>query len=85
MTSNPKVKRPSDKVLDELLAKNVGWDIDKHLTGCLAAYQQNTSYGTAVYFALEAIAGIGREGLRIAESNELPQEKKIVNGAWHRH
>lgn len=79
MTSNPKAKRPSDKVLDEL-GKDIGWDIDKHLSGCLAAYQQNASYGTAVYFALEAIAGIGREGLRMAESNELPQG--LTDSEW---
>jgi hypothetical protein len=76
MTSNPKVRRPSDKVLHELGAKDIPWDVDKHLAGCLNAYNQYSSYGTAVYFALEAIAGIGREGMQMAESKELPQELK---------
>ncbi len=75
MTSNPKVRRPSDKVLHELGAKDIPWDVDKHLAGCLNAYQEDPSnYGRAVYFAFEAIAGIGREGMRKANSNELPNE-----------
>ncbi len=72
----PKTDRPAEKVLRELGGKDIRWNVDKHLAGCLRAYEQNPSYGTAVYFALEAIAGIGREGMRRAESKELPQEFK---------
>ncbi len=72
----PKSNRPAEKVLRELGGKDIRWNVDKHLAGCLRAYEQNPSYGTAVYFALEAIAGIGREGMRRAESKELPQEFK---------
>ena len=70
----PKTDRPAEKVLRELGGKDIRWNVDKHLAGCLRAYEQNTSYSTAVYFALEAIAGIGREILTKAESNELPKE-----------
>lgn len=80
MTSSKTPKRPSAKVLDELASHDAGWDIDKHLKGCLSAYQQNPSYGIAVYFALEAISGIGREGLLMAESGKLPQE--IRDSQW---
>ena len=77
MTSNPKARRPSEKVLHELGPKDIPWDVDKHLAGCLNAYQAVPgSYGRAVFFAFEAIAGIGREGMRKAHSNELPKELK---------
>ena len=76
MTSKPRAGRPVDKVLRELGAKDKPWDVDKHLAGCLNAYNQNPSYGTAVYFALEAISGIGCEGMWRANSKELPQELK---------
>ena len=54
----PKTDRPAEKVLRELGGKDIRWNVDKHLAGCLRAYEQNPSYGTAVYFALEAIATV---------------------------
>jgi hypothetical protein len=52
--------RVSDIVIDEL-AGNQPWDLDKHLSGCLAGYQTDPSYGAAVFFALEALSGITRD------------------------
>src|SRR5689334_24593162 len=52
--------RLSDMIMDEL-ADGQLWDLDKHLSGCLAGYQTNPSYGTAVYFALEALSGIAHD------------------------
>jgi hypothetical protein len=52
--------RLSDMIMDEL-ADGQPWGLDKHLSGCLAGYQTNPSYGTAVYFALEAISGIAHD------------------------
>jgi hypothetical protein len=54
------VPRLSDIIMDEL-ADGQPWDLEKHLTGCLAGYQTNPSYGTAVYFALEALSGIAHD------------------------
>ena len=45
-------------VMDELAGEQTPWDLDKHLSGCLAGYQTDQSYGAAVYFALEALSGI---------------------------
>ncbi len=53
--------RPSKVVLDEFAGKHIPWDLEKHLNGCLAGYQQNRSYGTAVHFALEALWGIAQD------------------------
>jgi hypothetical protein len=52
--------RLSDIIMDEL-ADELPWDLDKHLSGCLAGYQTDPSYGTAVYFALEALSGIAHD------------------------
>jgi hypothetical protein len=52
--------RLSDIVMDELAGEQP-WDLDKHLSGCLAGYQTEPSYGAAVYFALEALSGIARD------------------------
>jgi hypothetical protein len=41
------------------------------LAGCLAGYQAATSYGSAVYFALEAIWGIARDIEIQSESGQL--------------
>jgi hypothetical protein len=49
--------RLSDTIMDELTGDQP-WDLDQHLSGCLAGYQTDPSYGAAVYFALEALSGI---------------------------
>jgi hypothetical protein len=55
--------------------KQDSWDLDKHLNGCLAAYQTAPSYGAAVYFALEALWGIAKDvGVR-SESRKLDQDQ----------
>lgn len=57
--------RPSEIVIDELTEERIPWDLDEHLNGCLAGYQTAPSYGTAVFFALEALWGIARDvGIR---------------------
>lgn len=63
--------RPSEIVLDELDADARPWDLDEHLQGCLAAYQIDPSYGTAVYFALEALWGVARDVEVQAETGQL--------------
>jgi hypothetical protein len=50
--------RPSEVVMDELAGEQTPWDLEKHLSGCLAGYQTDPRYGAAVYFALEALWGI---------------------------
>jgi hypothetical protein len=60
MPPRSRAPRLSDTVMDEL-ASGQPWDLDKHLSGCLAGYQTDPSYGAAVYFALEAISGIARD------------------------
>jgi hypothetical protein len=47
--------------MDELVGDHAPWDLDKHLSGCLAGYQTDPSYGAAVYFALEVLSGIARD------------------------
>jgi hypothetical protein len=54
------IPRLSDVIMDEL-AGGQGWDLDKHLNGCLAGYQTAPSYGAAVFFALETLSGIARD------------------------
>jgi hypothetical protein len=65
--------RPSEIVLDELGADRDTWDLEQHLNGCLAGYQANSSYGTAVYFALEALWGISNDVGVHAKSGRLDQ------------
>ena len=56
-----RAKRPSDLVMDEFAEHRVPWNLDEHLHGCLAGYQAASSYGAAVFFALEALWGIARD------------------------
>ena len=61
--------------MEELVGERIPWDLDKHLNGCLAGYQTAPSYGTAVYFALEALWGIARDiGIR-AKAGKLHPEQ----------
>ncbi len=75
MTLPPKSQagRRADMVLEEL-ARDIPWDLNKHLKGCLHAYQQKPEYGRAVFFALEAITGIGQDVLRKIERDGIAQE-----------
>ena len=52
--------RLSDIILDEL-AGGQPWDLDKHLSGCLAGYQTDPRFGTVVFFALETLSGIAHD------------------------
>ena len=52
---------PFEVVMDELPAEAIPWGLNEHLNGCLAGYQTAPNYRTAVYFALEAVWGIGRD------------------------
>ena len=47
--------------MDELVGDHAPWNLDKHLSGCLAGYQTDPSYGAAVYFALEVLSGIAHD------------------------
>ena len=63
--------RPSEIVMDEFTSERIPWNLDEHLNGCLVGYQTAPSYGTAVFFALEALWGIARDiGVR-AEAGKL--------------
>jgi hypothetical protein len=61
MPRKPRAPRLSDVIMDELVGDHAPWDLDKHLSGCLAGYQTDPSYGAAVYFALEVLSGIARD------------------------
>jgi hypothetical protein len=58
---SPRGPRPFETVMDELATAQDSWDLEQHLNGCLAGYQADPSYGTAVYFALEALWGIAND------------------------
>ncbi len=87
--------RLSDIIMDELGGEQP-CDLDKHLTGCLAGYQMDPSYGVAVYFALEALSGIAhdvavRANAGAFEPNELdadwiisPKTKLPIPWMWIR-
>jgi hypothetical protein len=67
--------RPSQIVMDELAGEQVPWDLEKHLHGCLVGYQTAPSYGTAVFFALEALWGIARDAEVRANSGGLDPDQ----------
>jgi hypothetical protein len=70
MPQKSRSTRPSDVVMDELGGEQMPWDLDKHLSGCLAGYQFDPNYGAAVYFALEALWGIANDvALRAKQAN----------------
>ena len=72
--------RPVEIVMDEAGGEAFSWDLDKHLTGCLAGYQKEPTYGTAVFFALEALWGIARDmGIR-AKAGKL--DPKQLDNDW---
>jgi hypothetical protein len=45
MPRKPRAPRLSDVIMDELVGDHAPWDLDKHLSGCLAGYQTDPSYG----------------------------------------
>jgi len=58
-------RRPFEIVMDEAGEAAFPWDLDEHLNGCLAAFQIESSYPAAVFFAFEALWGIARDvGIR---------------------
>jgi hypothetical protein len=52
--------RPFETVMSEA-EDGLPWDLDKHLNGCLAAYQAEPTFGAAVSLAFEALRGIARD------------------------
>src|SRR5262245_19114879 len=77
-------RRPSDAVLDELGVKDTPRSIDAHLGGCLAGYRfqekHERRFGVAVYFALEAVWGIGRHHRHQATIGQVPESDR--DAAW---
>ena len=66
--------------MDEFTGERIPWNLDEHLNGCLVGYQTAPSYGTAVFFALEALWGIARDiGVR-AEAGKL--DPKQLDKDW---
>src|ERR1051326_5294017 len=62
---------PFELVMDELAIEKDSWDLELHLNGCLAGYQAEPTYGSAVYFAFEAVSGIARDVSIRAKTGEL--------------
>ena len=58
--------------MDELTAEGMPWDLNEHLNGCLAGYQEAPSYGAAVSAGTAAngptiaVAKLGIEGITLA-------------------
>ena len=70
-----RVPRPSEIVMDEFAEERIPWDLEEHLKGCLAGYQTAPSYGAAVFFALEALWGIARDGDIRAQAGKFDPHK----------
>jgi hypothetical protein len=66
--------------MDELAVEGGPWDLAQHLNGCLAGYQADPSFGTAVYFALEALWGIANDVGVGAQSGTLGQDE--LDSEW---
>ena len=75
MARRSHASRLSDIVMDELAGEQTPWDLDKHLSGCLAGYQTDQSYGAAVYFALEALSGIAHDVAVRANAGKLDADQ----------
>jgi hypothetical protein len=70
------LKRPAQIVREELgPAAGGDWDLGEHLTGCLAAYQSKPTVGNAVFFALEAVWGIGEDIRTRSDRGEISSEQ----------
>jgi hypothetical protein len=76
MPQKSRSTRPSDVVMDELGGEQMPWDLDKHLSGCLAGYQFDPNYGAAVYFALEALWGIANDVALRAKAGEFKPDQR---------
>ena len=48
-------RRPYQVLMDECSADSSLWDLETHIAGCFAGYNQKQEFGTAVYFALEIL------------------------------
>ena len=75
MARRSHASRLSDIVMDELAGEQTPWDLDKHLSGCLAGHQTDQSYGAAVYFALEALSGIAHDVAVRANAGKLDADQ----------
>ena len=75
MARRSHASRLSDIVMDELAGEQTPWDLDKHLSGCLAGYQTDQSYGAAVHFALEALSGIAHDVAVRANAGKLDADQ----------
>ena len=64
-------RRPSEIVMDEFPQEAVPWDLNEHLNGCLAGYQSDPSYGSAVFFALESLWGIAHDATINAKASDV--------------
>ncbi len=56
------------------------WSLEEHLKGCVVGYQSNASYGTAVYFALEALWGIAQDVEAQARTGALADD--LIDPDW---
>jgi len=65
--------RPSEIVSKELGAGDGSGPLERHLVGCLAGYNQNPNFGSAVHFGLEAIWGIGVHYQHLAAEGKIPE------------
>src|SRR5262245_43284991 len=62
---------PFESVMDESAGQRIPWDLDEHLNGCLVGYQTSRGYGSAVFFAFEALWGIARDVAVRANAGKL--------------
>jgi len=62
--------------MHELVGEQASWDLKKHLAGCLAGFQTDSSYGAAVFFALEALSGIARDVAIRADAGKLNPDQR---------
>jgi hypothetical protein len=73
-------QRPNEIVMDELDAERFPWDLKEHLDGCLAGYQTTPTYGSAVFFALEALWGIAHDQGARAKVGEVDPD--LLDNDW---
>jgi hypothetical protein len=57
--------------MNESAGERIPWDLDEHLNGCLVGYQTAPSYGSAVFFAFEALWGIAHDAGVRANAGKL--------------
>jgi hypothetical protein len=67
--------RPFQVVMEELAGEQDFWNLQDHLNGCLAGYQNQPSYSAAVFFALEALWGIAHDVGIHAKSGKIDPDQ----------